>query len=1583
MWLAEACGEDVALRERVEALLRAHETAGSFMECPALGPLENLAGLSVADQCGQRIGRYKLLQLIGEGGCGAVYLAEQQEPVRRRVALKVIKLGMDTKSVIARFEAERQALALMDHPNIAQVLDAGATETGRPYFVMELVKGIPITRYSDEEGLTTEERLRLFIRVCHAVQHAHQKGIIHRDLKPSNILVADHDGVAVPKIIDFGIAKATSGQPLTEKTVFTALEQFIGTPAYMSPEQAKLSGLDIDTRSDVYSLGVLLYELLTGKTPFESKRLVALGLDEVRRIIQEELPTRPSTRLSTMAEGELTTTARQRHTEAVRLIHLVRGDLDWIVMKALEKDRARRYQTANGLAMDVERHLNSEAVVARPASAAYRLQRSVRRHKLAFAAGGAVLAALIIGLVVSTAFWIRAKRALHRAVAAEHDETVLRQQAQADAQRAGAAAKEASRTLAAFYFSEANRLIEANDGVEALAYLARILSADPANGAVLTRLATLITYHSWMIPSFSLKHEGWVVSAQFSPDGKRIVTASEDHAARVWDGQTGQPVTEPLGHGDSVNFAQFSPDGRRIVTASANGTARVWDAQTGEPLTGAMKHTSAVNTAQFSPDGQRVVTASSDHTARVWDARTGQALTGAIRHSAAVNMAQFSPDGRRILTASDDSTARIWDAQTGQALTEPLKHTNQVNTAQFSPDGQRVVTASKDTTARVWDAQTGQPLTDPLKHEDWVNSAQFSPDGRRVVSASMDHTARIWDAQTGRPLSSTLQHGRAVNAARFSPDGKRIITASSDDTARIWDAQSGRALVEPLQHPGAIWSAQFSPDGQRVITISADNTARVWITQTRPPLNEPLKHQGWVYSAQFSPDSKRVVTASYDHTARVWDAQTAQALTGTLKHTCRVHNAQFSPDGLRIVTVAQDSAAHEWDAKTGLALAEPLKHKEEVNCAQFSPDGQRIVTGSKDNTARIWDVKTGQALGEPFKHGGQVVSAQFSPDGTRIVTAAWDWIARVWDARTGELVAQSLKHGYPVNTAEFSPDGMRFVTASGDNTARVWDAQTGQPLTPPLKHEDYVLSAQFSPDGRRVVTSSRDNTARVWDAQTGQPLTEPLKHGQSVNFAQFSPDGRWVLTASDDSTARIWDGQSGQPLSDPFKHGGGLFLAEFSRDGKRVVTASHDYTARVWDVGLAPSRCPDWLLQLAEALGGNRLNARGLLEATTLDRAKTIGQIRETLKDQPDDGDGVMWGRWLLADCWTRTISPFSSLTVPQYIENRINENTPESLEEAEQLAGGNAELFRRVSEAPQVLASHGKLAESAARYREALRSNQGSWPDQPVKWEGSLNGLADVLRRQGKYDDAEQVFQQILTPSFVAQPQSATVLRDRGNFFARHGRWEEEAADFSRVIELDPSDDRAHNALAALLAQAGDSEGYRRYCAQVLARFGESTDGIIAGRVAKDCLIQAVGGVDLEAVGRLAETAAACADTPYSLLAKGWAEYRQGRWANAVEWMEQVLTTQRYPVGDAQAYLVLAMSQQRLEQPAKARAALAKGVGIIDQKLPKLESGDLGADWSNWIIAHALLEEAKALIEGQPAASKPPERPDTEPAPR
>jgi len=403
-FLARACAGDGELRRKVEALLKSNDRAGDFLEQPPTGSIgKGRAKVAAGEKPGDRVGRYKLVQQIGEGGCGVVFVAEQEEPVRRRVALKVIKPGMDTKSVIARFEAERQTLALMDHPHIAHVFDAGATENGRPYFVMELVEGVKISDYCDEHSLLLGRRLELFVQVCGAIQHAHQKGIIHRDIKPSNILVmTGTDGKPVPKVIDFGIAKATAGKELTDKTVFTAHEMLIGTPAYMSPEQAALGSSEVDTRTDIYSLGVLLYELLTGTTPFDTRELLKAGFDEVRRVIRDEEPVRPSTRLTTMTAANLASASKHSGADAPKLIREMRGDLDWIVMKAIEKDRTRRYATANGLAMDVGRYLSGEAIVARPPSTAYKFRKLFLRNRPVFIGLSVIFVLLIVSLTVTT-----------------------------------------------------------------------------------------------------------------------------------------------------------------------------------------------------------------------------------------------------------------------------------------------------------------------------------------------------------------------------------------------------------------------------------------------------------------------------------------------------------------------------------------------------------------------------------------------------------------------------------------------------------------------------------------------------------------------------------------------------------------------------------------------------------------------------------------------------------------------------------------------------------------------------------------------------------------------------------------------------------------------------------------------------------------------------------------------------------------------------------------------------------------------------------------------------------------------------
>jgi len=1143
-YLEEACADDPALRLRLEALLGDHEAARAFLETPppgVAGP-QAVAGVTGAalgipatpsEKAGDRIGRYKLLQQIGEGGCGVVYMAEQEEPVRRRVALKVIKLGMDTRQVIARFEAERQALALMDHPNIAKVLDAGATDTGRPYFVMELVKGVPITRYCDENNLSTAMRLGLFVHVCQAIQHAHQKGIIHRDIKPSNVLVADHDGVPVPKIIDFGIAKATTDQRLTDKTVFTAFEQFIGTPAYMSPEQAKLSGMDIDTRSDIYSLGVLLYELLTGRTPFEAKRLLDAGLDEVRRIIREEEPMRPSTRLDTLDAAEQTTVARHRQSDPPKLVHLIRGDLDWIVMKALDKDRGGRYETANGLAMDVQRHLSDEPVVACAPSKLYRFQKMVRRNKLVFAAASAVALALIAGLGFSTWSFRREHKARTGEAVQRQNADEQRRRAEASArtaqeqrQRAETREAEAEHLLYVANMNLAGQAWEQNN-IGRLRQLLEDTQASPDRG---------FEWYYWQREAHvALKtlrgHLEVVGSVAFSPDGRRIVTGSDDQTAKVWEAASGRELLTLKGHRAPVHAVVFSPDGRRIVTGSEDQTAKVWEAASGRELLTLRGHSYGILSVAFSPDGRRIVTGSDDRTAKIWEAASGREVLALKGHSDRVWSVAFSPDGQRVATGSKDRTAKVWEAASGHPLRTLADHTGPIRAVAFSPDGRWIVTGSEDQTAKVWEAASGREMLTLRGHSGPLRSASFSPGGRRIVTGSWDQVAKVWEAATGRELLTLRGHSHTVRSAAFSPDGQWIVTGSEDHTAKLWEAAGDGEVPTLKGHTDRIWSVAFSPDGQRVVTGSADQTAKVWDAGGGPELLTLSEHSDQIRAVAFSPDGGRVLTGSWDGTAKVWAAADGRKLLTLEGHTGPIRAVAFSADGRRIVTGSEDRTAKVWDAAGGKELLTLTGHSALIYSAAFSPDGGCIVTGSEDHTAKVWETASGRELRTLKGHSAGISSVAFSPDGRRIVTGSWDRTARVWESASGrKLLALLTGHSAAITSVAFSPDGQRIVSGSEDQTAKLWEAASGKELLTLKGHRGGIYSVAFAPDGQRIVSAGHDGTVRVWESARAEQVTAWQEEERAANryvaalqqARSAQEEGERTARACDEGTIKRW-----------------------------------------------------------------------------------------------------------------------------------------------------------------------------------------------------------------------------------------------------------------------------------------------------------------------------------------------------------------------------------------------------------------------------------------------------------------------------
>jgi WD40 repeat protein len=1034
----------------------------------AMGKQEAEATLEsspVIEGPGAKIGRYELLELIGEGGMGLVYLAEQQEPVRRQVALKIVKPGMDSRQVIARFEAERQALALLDHSNIAHVFDAGTTETGRPYFVMEYVKGMSITRHCDQHRFSIEDRLQLFLHVCDALQHAHQKGIIHRDLKPSNILVSVQDDKAVPKIIDFGIAKAVS-QPLTEKTTFTQQGQLLGTPEYMSPEQADMAYQKIDTRSDIYSLGAVLYVLLTGTLPFNREELEKAGFAELQRTLRETEPPHPSTRLTSLGK-EAKRIAERRCTEVFTLARRLHKELEWIPLKAMRKDPIDRYRSVSELADDIRNYLNGAPLIAGPESALYRAKKFMRKHAGSVTTAALVAVAIVMGLVASIVMGCRAEQA-------RKQEATARKQVEQALMRAENAEKVAQ---------EQRKLAEqrAEDYRRSL-YFNRIAWADVSYGdGNISRVRELLDscpqdlrgwewYRLSHISDQSCMtlrgHSDGVFGVAFSPDGKQIVSGSDDKTIKVWDAQAGTEVMSLRGHENRVGPVSFSPDGRQIISGSMDNAIKVWDATSGAELMTLRSHTNWIWSVGFSPDGKRIISASQDKTIKVWDAATGAELMSLAGHEGPVLSAGFSPDGKHIVSGSEDKTIKVWDAATGDELTTLRGHESGVRSVAFRSDGQQIASGSDDNNIKIWDASTGTEVMTLRGHREKVWAVAFSPDDQHIASGSDDNTIKVWDTSTGKEVMTLRGHNAVVWSVGFSPDSKHVISSGQDQTIKLWDVtiDRERTILAGLQ--GSEGHVAFSPDGTRLISLTGtDGRIKVWDTATGTELTPLCGRRTEFLSAAFSPDGKRIASASLDNTIQVWDASTGAELRALRGHQGMVISVAFSPDSKRIVSCGiQDKAIKVWDASTGAELMTLQGHEGYVFWGTFSPDGKRIIAGTSNKTLKVWDAATGAELMTLRGHVSQIYAVTFSPDGKRIVSGSENGTIKVWSAVSGEELMSVRGHTSRLCSVGFSPDGKRIISGSHDGTLKLWDSATGVEV---MTLRGYG-SATFSPDGKTI-----------------------------------------------------------------------------------------------------------------------------------------------------------------------------------------------------------------------------------------------------------------------------------------------------------------------------------------------------------------------------------------------------------------------------------------------------------------------------------------------------------------------------------
>jgi serine/threonine protein kinase/WD40 repeat protein len=1109
-YLDRACGSDAALRAKIEELLRSDAAAGDFLANPKGSGTIKITPVTESD--GGRIGRYKILERIGEGGCGVVYVAEQTEPVRRRVALKVIKLGMDTKQVVARFEAERQALAMMDHPNIARVLDAGATDNGRPFFVMELVRGIKITDYCDQANLPTTQRLNLFIQVCQAIQHAHQKGIIHRDIKPSNILVTLNDGVPVPKVIDFGIAKATEGR-LTDATVYTQLNQFIGTPAYMSPEQAEMSSLDIDTRSDIYSLGVLLYELLAGDTPFDGQELMSLGIDAMRKVIREKEPVRPSTRLATLQGDELTTAAKRRAVEAPRLIHQLKGDLDWIVMKCLEKDRMRRYETANGLAADLQRHLNNETVLARPPSSTYRFQKMVRRNKLAFAAATAVFTALCLGIVATTWQAVRATRAQRtaqtaqaQAVAAQASEQIQRQQAVANEKEAIAAQKaEAAEELAArqrAYASDMNVAMQALDNNN----FGRALD---------------------------------LLNRQRPEPGQKDLRGWEWRY--LWQ-QTRSDALFILGQESSgIESLAVSPDST-LLAAGGFGVA-VWDLRTRQQLVHLADKEKAVRVA-FSPTDPVLaftsytvsLSGSPQATLRLWNTATRQMVAERPLDAECMGLA-FAKDGRTLVTGVGGKIT-LWRMPEGTQLTNYPTQENERNLGtSFAATSDLGLAAYgiRDANARisVLDLHTGRELwTTVAGKASLITALAFSPDGKTLASAAgfADSDIHLWDVATGREIGKLAGHNSWVSGLIFSPDGKKLASSCADQTIRIWDV-AGQKCADLLRgHRQEIWSLAMLPDDHALISGGKDGTICFWDTSVAHPhqsrITVPVRN---VINWNFAPDGRSLLTFGEQGQVAQWSGADFLQKTPLLElGTNSFFSSDLSPDGRFLMVFLTNGSMQVWNPSQRVLLRQLTNAPSADFRHDLLIDGEKLITGStSDNVFRELDLTTGsgvQSWPSPAGLLNGYIALALAPDERSFMA-----IGR------GEAVFRNLAAQTQTNpelnflepsSADFSPDGKLLAVADEIGSARVLDAATWRTVATSGGFLNAPHKVRFSPDGTRLAIASDDREAvRLCDTESWQDVCTLEAPGTGFGGVEIFPDNNTIAWANQ-TTVYVWQAPS-------------------------------------------------------------------------------------------------------------------------------------------------------------------------------------------------------------------------------------------------------------------------------------------------------------------------------------------------------------------------------------------------------------------------------------------------------------------------
>ncbi len=1101
-YLREAC-VDEAGRQSIRALLDEASEADSFFGMGA--DVEGDRGLfnpGWESRAGDLIGPYILRERIGEGGCGIVWMADQLRPIKRRVAVKLIKPGMDTREVLSRFEAERQALAMMEHPNITRVIDAGATEAGRPYFAMEFVEGIAITDYCREGGLGLERRLELFLKVCAAVNHAHQKGIIHRDLKPSNVLVTTGTDEGEVKVIDFGIAKATQGK-LTEKTLVTRAEVFVGTPVYMAPEQVALSGRDADTRSDIYSLGVLLYELLSGAPPFDARTLNSCGLDEMRRLIMEEEPPQPSTRADALSSDLSAPELEMRR---------IKGELDWIVMKALEKDPDRRYETVSAFSADLDRYLRNEPVDAAPPGFGYKLAKFSRRHRKSLLAGSAAVLVLLAATIVSTWLAVVATEARER-------ESEARSEAEQTNVELIAAKQRADDSRVRRQHEEGKSLLFSADlMLEQKRFLAARLMAGLAvgfegggreeqdisfreNHPVLLRQgseawlrARRIVDGEFDYPMLWSKHpdttsdrgrkDSGIAAVAFSSDGSVLVSAGADQKIHLWNPRLGQLEGKALvGHEAPIRDVATSPGNSLLASVDEAGMLIVWDLANGGELWRSQADDGASLAVAFHPDGGSVITGGEDGRIDRWEASSGTALGKPLSgHSGAVYDLCHSPDGAEIASVGADRTLRLWSLEPGAG--EEIRMVSEtLRAVEFHPDGAELATGSDAGRIQIWKREGLAKVLLLENQGGSISRLCFSPDGLCLASASSaDRLIRIWERESAA-LRVTLQgHGMEIGGIAFAPDGGLLASAGGDGMVRLWQAE--RAAGLPVMGKDGMGAIHYADDGELLCVSAAGGEIGVYETEHGRKRGQ-LSHGSAVVATAMSPDGQRLaVTCEDDPRLYLWDLSSLELVDLDLTHPGESPGClAFSAQGL-LVSGDGGGGLALWDLK-GSSPLWAGRNGVGSRALKFAPSGETLAVGLADGSIQLW--KMNDPVPEPLRQIDEVSDSaveaiDFSSDG-QFFAAATSSRGRhaigVWETSDWK-VRENYPHQRRIRSLAFAPGGL--VLAMGDDQRQIHlrDVATGVELTTFREHAGAVVGVDFHPRARKFASCSLDGTVRVW-----------------------------------------------------------------------------------------------------------------------------------------------------------------------------------------------------------------------------------------------------------------------------------------------------------------------------------------------------------------------------------------------------------------------------------------------------------------------------------------------------------------------